>query len=181
MAILSFSELHDIGQVSGYQSLGEARSFENSLRKSAASQPKIFLSHSHADSTTHVLWAIRFLKKIGVDAFIDWLDPAMPKTTDANTALLLREKIGSCQKFILLATPNALSSRWVPWELGYADSKKGFEHIAILPIRDDGREYVGNEYVRVYPSIERSDSGVIGVFPAATPESGAKLSWWITN
>jgi hypothetical protein len=93
----------------------------------------------------------------------------------------LRAKIAACKKFILLASPNALASRWVPWELGYADSKKGLEHIAILPVRYDDAAYPSNEYLRIYPSIESTDTSEMAVFPAGQSTGGRLLYWWIAR
>ena len=58
----------------------------------------------------------------------------MPAYTNAETAHSLKQKIKIADKFILVATPNAINSKWCNWELGLGDAAKYKEHIALLPI-----------------------------------------------
>ncbi len=74
------------------------------------------------------------LKEEGVDVYVDWMDPSMPAYTNAETAHSLKEKIKVANKFILVATPSAINSKWCNWELGLGDAAKYKEHIALLPI-----------------------------------------------
>src|SRR5690554_342696 len=62
---------------------------------------KIFLSHKH-DEVEQLEGAISFLKKHGVEVYVDWLDEGMPKTTSGITAARIKEKIKENDKFILL-------------------------------------------------------------------------------
>ena len=181
MAILTFSEMRAYAGTRRYSSLSEARTFENSIAKSAGTKPKIFISHAHAHATRQeVLNAINFLNKMGSESYVDWLDPQMPTTTSGETALALRSKITTCNKFILLLTPEALASRWVSWELGYADAKKGLDDIALLPVRHEGESFPGNEYLRIYPAIKTAVSQNIAVFPA-NEDQGVKFVDWLTT
>lgn len=113
---------------------------------------KIFLSHKH-DELEQLEGAISFLKKHGVDIYVDWLDDGMPKTTSGITASRIKEKIKENDKFILLATENAINSKWCNWELGLGDADKYINNIAILPIKKDHSDYSGNEYLQIYPYI----------------------------
>jgi|GEM_PF-2919282 len=104
-----------------------------------STQVRIFLSHSHADiaDLSHEdVEAVRILLTgHGVDVYIDSEDAAMPGITSSETASILKKRICSCDKFILLATVNARKSKWVPWELGFADEAKGMHNVAIFPLQ----------------------------------------------
>src|SRR5690606_30550399 len=117
---------------------------------------KIFLSHKH-DELEQLEGAISFLKKNSVDVYVDWLDDGMPKITSGITASRIKEKIKENDKFILLATENAINSRWCNWELGLGDAAKYINNIAILPIKKDYSDFTGNEYLQIYPYIANLD------------------------
>lgn len=70
--------------------------------------------------------AIEVIASHGGVPYIDEVDPAMPSHTSEETAELLKKRIVECKRFVLLTSPNSKDSRWVPWELGVADGKKGF-------------------------------------------------------
>ncbi len=61
---------------------------------------------------------------------------------------------------LLLATNNALESRWVPWELGYADGKITWSRVAIIEVARNGEKYLGNEYVDFYQKLSLPGEGV---------------------
>ena len=80
----------------------------------------------------------------------------MPQSTSSETASRLKAVIKRCDKFILLATDNAIESKWCNWELGFGDAQKFKDHIAIIPIKKKGGsdfQYKGNEYLFIYPYI----------------------------
>lgn len=133
------------------ESLNEFKS-ENSYKK-----VKIFLSHKH-NELKELDAAISFLKSFGVEIYVDWLDEEMPKRTSGITAERIKRKILENQKFILLATEGAISSKWCNWELGLGDAAKYLEHIAILPIKSNNSDYSGSEYLEIYPYIYESEN-----------------------
>ena len=144
------------------------------IRK-AATDPariKVFLSHSHldiADADSEDVAAARIvLANHGVDVYVDSEDPTMPRITSARTADFLKTRIRHCDKFVLLATTNARNSKWVPWELGFADEAKGMQHVAILPVADSNGRWEGNEYMGLYQRILLSDQGNPAIFPAGS-------------
>ena len=77
----------------------------------------------------------------------------MPAYTNAETAHKLKQKIEVADKFILVATPNAINSKWCNWELGLGDAAKYKEHIALLPINRTYENFRGAEYLKIYPYI----------------------------
>ncbi|MDR1120846.1 MAG: toll/interleukin-1 receptor domain-containing protein, partial [Dysgonamonadaceae bacterium] len=112
MAILTKSKLSRIADSkAGYTQksviLNETRSYTN---KSHA-RTSIFLSHSHSDRG-YIEDAVVFLRKMGVEVYIDWMDDSMPKETSGKTATLLKQKIRENDKFIFLATNNSIESKW---------------------------------------------------------------------
>lgn len=131
--------------------------FRNAVNESRVSSQKagqitIFLSHKHADRE-YLEDAIALLKNQGVLTYVDWMDEQMPAKTSGETATRLKKKIRECRKFILLATEDAIGSRWCNWELGLGDAAKYLEHIALLPVKNDNREWTGSEYLQIYPAI----------------------------
>lgn len=127
------------------------------LRKSAelrSAAGSTFLSHSSKDDDL-VTGAIRVLEGHGARVYVDEIDPAMPPYTSCETAALLKSRIRDTRRFVLLASSNSKDSRWVPWELGIADSLKGTEKIALFPALDNGndRTWTSWEYLGLYDRI----------------------------
>ena len=85
----------------------------------------------------------------------------MPKTTSGYTAVRIKQKINDNHKFILLATEGAINSKWCNWELGYGDSHKFIDNIAIFPIRNENVTFSGTEYLNIYPRIEYIVEGTV--------------------
>ncbi|MBK9929580.1 MAG: toll/interleukin-1 receptor domain-containing protein [Saprospiraceae bacterium] len=85
--------------------------------------------------------------------YVDWGDPEMPQFTSASTAALIKKRIKDCNKFVVLFSTNAKDSKWVPWELGFADGIKPLSDIAILPIIRGNDNFNGVEYMDLYPKI----------------------------
>jgi hypothetical protein len=112
----------------------------------------IFLSHSHKDRDL-IEPTLAFLRSHGVKIYIDWMDEGMPDVVSGDTAKKLKERIKQQKKFLVLVTENSKNSRWVPWELGYADPTKGMDHIASFPVTDS-EDFADNEYLRIYPKIQ---------------------------
>lgn len=119
-------------------------------------RPMVFLSHKH-DEQGILQDVIAFLKEEGVDVYVDWMDPSMPAYTNAKTAHSLKQKIKVADKFILVATPSAINSKWCNWELGLGDAAKYINDIALLPINKTYENFKGAEYLAIYPRIEYQD------------------------
>lgn len=120
----------------------------------------VFISHKHED-LEDLKGVLGFLKReYNVEVYIDSQDPAMPKVTSAETAYNIKKRIDQCDKFILLATNNAIESKWCNWELGYGDARKFKKNIALFPIKPKGAldsKYKGSEYMDIYPFISYSN------------------------
>lgn len=172
MAFFTRSELR---KVPFYQT--EAARTARYHTKSASVREYIFLSHSHEDEDI-VNQAVEILGDQGVTVYVDWKDSTMPSVTSPETALRIKQKIAGCNKFVLLATNNALASRWVPWELGVADSKNSADNVIIMPVRDPPQAWTGNEYIGIYQTLEKDDSGNLAVFPPGS-NTGKSLKAWL--
>lgn len=132
--------------------LNETRKFSKST-----STTSIFLSHSHTDRA-FVRYAKVFFENLGMSIYVDWADETMPEKTNGVTAQKIKNQIiASNDKFILLATNEALASRWCNWEVGIADPfKLSKDKIALLPLTENSSNWNGNEYLQIYPYIKES-------------------------
>ena len=162
-----------------------------------SNKTKVFLSHKHSD-LEELKDFIGFLEtKYNVDVYIDSMDKAMPSTTSGATATRIKKVIQKCDRFILLATNDAVESKWCNWELGFGDAQKFRDDIAILPIKEKGQidyQYKGQEYMSIYPQIiyyvgsERYTSGApvtLGFYYGYNNDRGitiiTPLSDWLTK
>lgn len=135
-----------------------------------------FLCHSHKDQELAKGLQV-ILKEQGWDLYIDWQDNEMPTTPDKETAKRIKSKIEITDWFLFLATANSTGSRWCPWEMGFADAKKNYEKIVIIPTEDDDGKWYGNEYLQLYKNLSiasNSSTGKSGyaLFEAASTKSG---------
>lgn len=147
----------------------------------ASAKRTIFLSHSHKDRAL-AEGLIVYLGSQGINVYVDWNDKGIPRITNRETANKIKESIDDNSFFLILATDNALSSRWVPWEIDVADQMKKSQRIAIIPIveRDDN-EFKGNEYLQLYRCI-RLDSvygGHIKLFEVASSTKMMNVKDWL--
>ena len=121
-----------------------------------------FLCHSHQDKDL-ALGLVRLLNDAGWRIYVDWQDATMPVTPDRQTALRIQQKIVDLEYFLFLATPLSMTSRWCPWEIGYADGKKPLDRILIVPTEQDGRTH-GSEYLELYRKVDVATDGRLGVW-----------------
>lgn len=121
-----------------------------------------FLSHSHKDAQLAKGLQAR-LSRLGWDVYIDWEDTAMPDRPNVVTADRIRRKIVQLDLFLFLATHNSMTSRWCPWELGYADGKKLNSSILIVQTSDSGGTY-GSEYLELYRHLDEASGGGVAHF-----------------
>lgn len=140
-------------------SLNESRKKINFRDSYNYKKTTVFISHKH-DDLEDLKGVIGFLEeKFNVLCYIDSKDPKMPDTTSLETADIIKTRIKTCDKFILLATNNAVESKWCNWELGYGDANKYSKNIALLPMKPKDKFYNGNEYLELYPIIVKRNSG----------------------
>lgn len=121
----------------------------------AAGGYDVFLAHSFQDQ--EATWLLkRWLESFGYSVFVYWLEPgynpAEPVT--AGTADRLRTHIRNSRSLVVAFSRNSVASRWIPWELGFADAAIG--KVALLPYRLTASEgnFTGQEYLALYPHID---------------------------
>lgn len=118
----------------------------------------IFLSHSFLDRD-EVLGLYRELTEMGFKVYVDWIvDPELDRSNVTKaTAELIRNRMKNSKTLLLAISTNATMSKWMPWELGYADGNTG--RCAIIPIsRENLSLYSFNriEYLKLYPYVDRA-------------------------
>ena len=178
MALYTEQQLHDLAQKARSDQSAQ-RKLRKAMTESTKSLSKyIFLSHSHHDRK-FVEDAQEFFALYGVDLYVDWQDLEMPSLTSPTTAAKLKARINGCHRFVVLASNNAGNSKWVPWELGYADSSKTMNNIAIFGIADNSGNWNGNEYIGIYPRISRSKNGLPCIYSAGSNTNGIALDDWM--
>ncbi len=167
------------GHFNDYKIADSVRAVLNESRYFSASayQTSVFISHKHDDLNV-IKGFLGFLKNMGVATYIDSFDPTMPGYTCGKTAERIKERIMQCDKFMLLATDNAITSKWCNWELGIGDVHKYKSNIAIVPVKNYNRtSYTGSEFLEIYPYLYQSCNGYF----IKDPISGAikSLSVWL--
>lgn len=154
----------DQSSILAYSSRAEVRKSERIVEEARqAGKQTAFLSHSHKDSTL-AKGLQGFLQSKGWLVYIDWEDMSMPSKPNRETAQKIKDKIKRFDWFFYLATANSASSRWCPWEIGYADGVKDIDKIVIIPTRDSAGRNHGNEYLDLYRNVDVAQSGGYGLF-----------------
>lgn len=138
----------------------------------------VFLSHKHNEKDI-LRNAVSLLRKLGVTVYLDWEDNEMPPETCGETAEKIKRKIIENQKFILLATNDAINSRWCTWELGFGDSHKYHKDMAIMPITEDDGDWIGMEYLQIYPIIKTDNQTIKGNYYVEFKGEKTKFAEWL--
>jgi len=146
----------------------------------AQARISIFLSHSHKDKelVEGLIETLAHYSEISI--YVDWQDSTMPRVTSRETAQKIKERIANLDYFLILGTKNAMESRWVPWEIGIADTTKSADKIAIIPVINLNEKFQGNEYLQLYKRIEIAQSQTLGVF-APNADKGSTLKSWLSQ
>lgn len=154
------------------------------LSKSSA-EATIFLSHSHKDKDLVEGFINYLANSIKIKVYVDWQDSDMPTITNRETARRIKNKINEMAYFLVLATKNAMNSKWVPWEIGVADQIKSNDRIAIIPVADPEGKFHGNEYLQLYSHImpgtlQITGENVLAIFDGQET-TGTNIRYWLTH
>ncbi len=142
------------------------------VREAAKAQKTfdVFLSHSYADAAA-ILGLKVTLEGHGLSVYVDWVEDTQLERTkvDHATATHLRNRMRSCKSLLYAVSPNATSSKWMPWELGYFD---GFnQKVALVPIVEvPVATFQGQEYLSLYPYVDE-----------ANPKGDPKPQLWVNS
>ena len=143
---------------------GLSKTASTIISESASARPDtkwdVFLSYSSLDKQAlpEVVYRIR---QEGLSVYVDRLADADldPNNVTAETAARIRGRLQNSSALFVLTSHNSSASRWVPWELGFADGAG--KHVAVLPIiksaHADAFRFDGNEYLGLYPWIDEAD------------------------
>lgn len=118
----------------------------------------VFLSHSIRDEEL-VLGIVELLKEMGKKVYVDWIEDRQLSRSSVTpeTAKTLRQRMNQSSRLLYLATDNASSSKWMPWELGYFDGLKSGK-VAILPLVEYSfSSFKGQEYLGLYPALDKDE------------------------
>ena len=146
-----------------YEGRVQARKSSEVIKEAKlARKQTAFLCHSHQDAKL-AKNVQALLQDNGWEVYIDWDDHTMPERPNRETALKIQGSIRDLNWFLFLATQNSVSSRWCPWEIGYADGVKPYDSILVIPTTNYQGTY-GNEYMQLYRRIDISEVGRFAVF-----------------
>jgi len=146
-------------------------------------ESSVFISHSHKNSDL-VEYLVALLTKLKIEVYVDWMDDELTYPPSSKTAVKIKNMIDVNKKFILLATNEGIESKWCNWELGIGDVHKYIDHIALLPVADNSGNWIGNEYLRLYPYVDKKykslewDNDYTVIYP-----DGKKIDFvqWLKN
>jgi hypothetical protein len=155
MAFVTIAEARSAAATRGFT----AASAQAELRKAANAPPSteydVFLSHSSEDAAV-VAGVKALLEQDGVKVYVYWIEDGQSQRVTAATANNLRSRMQHCRALIYASSQASPKSKWMPWELGYFDGHKP-GRIAIFPLAGGiaGSSFVGQEYLALYPNVER--------------------------
>lgn len=112
----------------------------------------VFVSHSILDARV-ILGVRKLLVSQGLNVYVDWIDDPLLSRADVSpsTAARLRERMNVSRTMLYATSRASAKSRWMPWELGYFDGRKGSDRVSIMPIENGSSEgFVGAEYLGLY-------------------------------
>jgi len=137
----------------GEKNYSKNKLIEHGKSFSYLSSYDIFLSHSYDDARL-VRLIKEMLEEKGFSVYVDWIEDKQLDRgrVTKSTAEILRQRMNTCASLIYLTSESAERSLWMPWELGYMDSRTGL--VAVAPIIDENKNFEGREYLGLYPYID---------------------------
>lgn len=154
----------------GASSQFAARELIRKSVRSATGRYDFFLSHAKVDE--RLVFAVkRRLVDLGYSVYVDWIDDAhlARETVSSSTAATLRTRMDNSAGLLYLTTRASAASKWMPWEIGYFDGKRGADRIGIIPVvQTSGESFKGQEYLSLYPLFELVGGQIATVSPGGT-------------
>ncbi|MBZ9790495.1 toll/interleukin-1 receptor domain-containing protein [Rhizobium sp. 3T7] len=118
----------------------------------------VFLSYSSQEPHEIILGVREVLIGYGLTVYVDkFVDPSLtPDKVTKDTAETLRTRLRQSKSLLYLHSDNSHISKWMPWELGYADGLHG--KVGVFPVTEKAKSnYVGQEYLGIYPYVEHAE------------------------
>lgn len=143
----------------------------------------VFLSHSSNEPAAILLGVYETLVDAKLSVYVDsYSDPQLdPDHVGRGTAELLRHRLRSSASLLYVHSRYFSRSRWMPWELGFADAHCG--RVGVLPVTL-GRTgiYKGEEFLSLYPYVDREtirDSSKRILWINQSTRAYASLDRWV--
>ncbi len=142
---------------------------ELSRSEPASREFDIFLSHAYLDAIL-VTGLKADIEEMGFKVYVDWIQDSQldRNKVDKATAELLRSRMKQCRSLFFATSDNSSSSKWMPWECGYFDGLKGKVVICPIVMQPTQSDYMGQEYLGLYPYIQK-----------ARPQGGTSPTLWV--
>lgn len=112
----------------------------------------VFISHSHRDEARARTLAAK-LEKWEVSVYVDFQDNALSQLPNLDLADRLVTKLRQCRLLIFAFSEDAVTSRWMPWELGLAHGVIG--RAVLWPFTKRAlRAKATQEYLHLYEALD---------------------------
>lgn len=96
----------------------------------------IFISHQKADKDAAKKIADFLLSK-GIDVYFDEYDRSIDRSNPDKLTTSIKRGIDFSNYMLVLISPNTLSSKWVPWEVGYGYDKVELSVLTLKGIKEE--------------------------------------------
>lgn len=93
----------------------------------------VFISHQQEDKTAAKLIA-NYLLYCGIDVYFDEYDRSINRSNPQSVVDAIEAGLQKSTHLMCLLSENSMSSKWIPWEVGY-----GYEHNVISTVKIQGR------------------------------------------
>ncbi len=148
---------------------------ESVARASESQRFDVFLSHCLVDAEL-IAGVKALLEEQGFSVYVDWIvDRQLDRhNVSRQTADIIRNRMRASESMVFASSDSSPDSKWMPWELGYFDGlRQG--RIAVLPlVQSEGGRFEGQEYLGLYPLVERLGTNSGKVKPFVTQGAGTR-------
>jgi hypothetical protein len=150
-------------------------------RASAYDAFDVSLSHSSTEPEEILLGIKALLEDTDLKGYVDkYSDPQLsPDNVTPETAEILRGRMSQSHSLLYVCSRLSTKSRWMPWELGFLDGRKG--RVGILPVtQNQENAFEGEEYLNLYPYVDRvrDNKGNDSFWINRAYDEYARLSGW---
>lgn len=105
----------------------------------------IFISHQQKDKTAAKLIA-NYLLYCGIDVYFDEYDRGINRSNPQSVVDAIKAGLQKSTHLMCLLSENSMSSKWIPWEVGY-----GYEHNVFCVKLKEVAFSLLPEYLQVVP------------------------------
>jgi len=113
---------------------------------------KVFISHQKKDRDEAEKIA-KYLKRVGIDVYFDEYDRELQIATSNNDPKAvvgaIKKGINNSTHMLCIISKNTLTSKWVPFEVGYGYDKTDLATVVLKGIKN----YELPDYIKVAPII----------------------------